>query len=184
MLSHYLITFGDTVALKIHTSPWIHLSPTLLISQLWDIDQYISILINTLPLCLVFIVLVWPYHSQHAEGDTFTAEWLESQGLFTALRGLQWCRTYSGIWQHALCVHVFVWMDGWVIEHVFVCAECVFFLAVCLTFVIKQVTPSSHFVTCFWSFKRHCPHGWINNFFNFYFFCIIKFYVLSFVFLL
>lgn len=50
MLSHYLIAFGDTVALKIHTSPWIHLSPTLLLSQLWDIDQYISILINTLPL--------------------------------------------------------------------------------------------------------------------------------------
>jgi len=43
---------------------------------------------------------------------------------------------YSGILQHASCLHVFV--DGWVIDRVFVCAECVFFLAVCHAIVLNR----------------------------------------------
>lgn len=120
-------------------------------------------------------MLVWPRHSQHAERDTFTAEWLELQGLFTALRCLQWCWTqsgqharvdYSGIWQHALCAHVFVWMDGWLSVCLCVlCWVCIFLgrLPHLCVKASSWVTPSPHFVTCFWSFKRHCPHCWINK---------------------
>lgn len=118
--SHYFHIVFHSVTLvthKLHTSPLTNVSSTLLI-----VSANSETLIEKYYLFTLFIVLVWPRQSLHVERGTFTAEWLESQGLFTALRCLQWCWTqsgqharvdYSGIWQHALCVHAFVWMDGW-----------------------------------------------------------------------